>query len=225
MDLNRQLPDYNECNAIQYAAEDNQLEFVKLLVELGADINGPPGGRGTSLYYGFMSKNREVVAFLLDNGAKVVERTSDGNGSNVLVPAIEHGLGDEFLPVLLDMGANPNLVDDYLEVAALPEAAYLGSRSLVELLKMHGATFADAGMYPLIQAASEKSIEEIRWLLEIGAGLNITGDNNGYNSPLIVSRVPPHPTLFFFPLGIPEQPLSLYLPPLGSLENGPQRCY
>ncbi|KAK0707760.1 ankyrin repeat-containing domain protein [Lasiosphaeris hirsuta] len=179
IDLNRPFS-RQACNAIQYAAKENEVKLIKLLLELGVDVDGPPGGQGTSLYCGFLSKSRETVALLLDNGAKIVERTSEGDTSNVLVPAIECGLGDEFLPRLLDMGASVNLADDSAGAGPLPlaVAVYSGNRGLAELLTRHGARFADPEWETLADAASKKPIHEIRWLLELAAeaGLSLSSD-------------------------------------------------
>jgi ankyrin repeat protein len=59
-------------NAFIYACMHGQLDAAKLLLEKGAQINVIPGGfdyAGTGLHYGALNGHREIIEFLLAQGA------------------------------------------------------------------------------------------------------------------------------------------------------------
>src|SRR5204863_9447035 len=67
-DMNQVTP-WDSCTPIQSAATAGNVNWIRLLLELGAEINGPRGEYGSTLHYALRSKDASVVKYVLDNGA------------------------------------------------------------------------------------------------------------------------------------------------------------
>ena len=63
------------CTPLQHAAEKGNRRIIDLLLELGADIDGPEGKDGFTIHYALMSGNESIVRHVLDKGAVI----SDSN--------------------------------------------------------------------------------------------------------------------------------------------------
>lgn len=98
------VADYNECTPLQLVAQRGKLPIIKLLLELGADINGKYGKYGSTIHYALPSGDESVVRFVLDNG----ELVDDSSPScSTLCNAIQFDLID-LVPLLLEKGADVN---------------------------------------------------------------------------------------------------------------------
>lgn len=89
-------------NAFIYACMHDQMDAAKLLLKRGAQINAIPPGfdyAGTGLHYAALNGHREMVDFLIEQGAKVDVKDAKVNST----PAgwAEHG-GHEELGQFLD---------------------------------------------------------------------------------------------------------------------------
>jgi ankyrin repeat protein len=109
--------------ALMWAASRNNAGVVRLLVEGGADINlrtsNPPKGRAaettiflsppptgfTALLFAVRAGSIEATRALLDAGADVNDKLSDGESALVVAAANAHW---QLADVLLDRGADPN---------------------------------------------------------------------------------------------------------------------
>jgi ankyrin repeat protein len=167
---------------IQHAVLDGNMPMIKHLLSLGADINGPAGRDGSVLHYAFGSKkcSRELIEFLLENGAKVDESVQ---GESLLCKIIYTDMKD-FIPRLIELGADVKQTRNGL--TALGKSFMDGNQSTVDLLLAHGASFTDSGDSLLIEAVESKSIDEIRMLLDHGIYPN-TKDH--YKTALSVSEL------------------------------------
>jgi ankyrin repeat protein len=149
-----------------FAAREGDLESTKLLIAAGADVNQTTEYGWTPLLTATNNRHYKLAAWLVENGANVNlpnnggwtplylatdNRNIEGGDFPVPKPDMDHL---EFLTLLLNHGANPNLrsKDDtltrtiftmqwFFEAGATPfvRAAQSGDIELMKLLLMHGA--------------------------------------------------------------------------------------
>jgi uncharacterized protein len=153
-------------NAMTFAAREGDLESAKLLVAAGADINQTTEYGWTPLLTATNNRHYKLAAWLVEHGANVNlankgawtplylatdNRNIEGGDFPVPKPDMDHL---EFIKVLLDHGANPNLTAKdntltrtiftmqwFFEAGATPfvRAAQSGDVDLMKLLLAHGA--------------------------------------------------------------------------------------
>src|SRR2546421_6517663 len=164
-DLNLVM-DNEECTPLQLVAKSGSLPMIKLLLELGADINGKPGEKGSTIHYALLSTDESVVRFVLDNGALVDDSSPS---RSTLCKAIRFALVD-LVPLLLEKGADVNKE----ELSWTPVALAFSKKrtELVKMLMAHGATFADAGPDVLLETVRSGTLAEIKELLDYGMDPN-----------------------------------------------------
>jgi uncharacterized protein len=165
-DLNL-VADGEKCTHLLHAGKDGNLPFVKRFLELGADVNGPPGAQGSTVHYALLSGYELIVKFLLNTGVDVVDSIP---GQSTLCKALRFGMKD-LLPVLLKKGADINEADSR-GTTALGIAFERDDHETVDFLLNNGAAFADAGPDLLHNAARKKSLDYIRKLLDYGVDPN-----------------------------------------------------
>ncbi|KAI9772775.1 MAG: hypothetical protein M1839_002320 [Geoglossum umbratile] len=177
VDLNL-IIDSQKCTPLQLAARGGKLPVIRLLLELGADVNGNPGEGGSTIHYALHSRNESVVRFIMDNGALLDDSFP---GLSILCKAIKSGLLD-LVPLLLEKGANVNKEESSWTPVAL--AFSKKRRDVVELLMDRGANFADAGPGVLLEAVRSRPLAEIKELLDYGVDPNSHG---GYKTPITIA--------------------------------------
>ncbi len=106
--------DVNKINAageqaLMLAAWKGRLEAVGWLLDRGAQINRK-GREWSALHYATFGGHEDVVRFLLEHGADVKARST--NGSSVLMMAAREGR-EALAQLLLDRGADPRVVNDH----------------------------------------------------------------------------------------------------------------
>lgn len=121
---------------LQFAANQGNMDQVQLLLELGADVNGPPGDHGSTLHYGLLSKDKDIVHFLLQKGANV-DHSFD---QSAIFKAVQNGL-DKMIPALLAHGTNITATEDM--ESSLAAAFMAENRELMKFLWDKGARFTD----------------------------------------------------------------------------------
>jgi ankyrin repeat protein len=176
-DLNL-VVDYEECTPLQLVAQRGQLPIIKLLLELGADINGKHGKHGSTIHYALLSGDEAVARFVLDNGALVDDSSPS---CSTLCKAIRFDLVD-LVPLLLEKGADVNKEEGNWTPVTL--AFSKKRKELVKLLMDHGATFTDAGPKVLLETVKSRPLAEIKELLDYGMDPNC---HDNYETPIGVS--------------------------------------
>ena len=186
--------------ALIVATLKNDFEMVKYLLSIGANVNQaiePPTQRrskkddcecppidvgATPLIY---ARDQKIVRLLLDAGADVNARTSDGDTALIRSSSKNR----EVIGDLLNAGANVNLQNTIGETA-LNSAVFNGRSDILHMLLGAGATVdtSDIGGYTaLIWAADNNHYEAVRVLLKFGANMNAA--NNGGYTGLILATV------------------------------------
>jgi ankyrin repeat protein len=119
---------------LHYCVVENDLEAVRLLVRLGADIGAVNDSDCPPLVTCCGMQYQEMARYLLDCGA---DPDSKDQQDNAIVHAIEKG-DVSMVKLLLEYGANPN-VQDYCGTWAIFEAFYKDHGDIARLLLDHGA--------------------------------------------------------------------------------------
>lgn len=138
------------------------LETTKLLFQYGADINFTTQANQSNeepimvsiLMEATESGNAEIVRFLIENGADVV------NDAEVLPHAIQRNISFDIVKLLIDNGANVNYADKY-ENSAISDALFFYKSETVSLIKK----LLEAGANPkvkFIMGPSPASAHEVK---------------------------------------------------------------
>ncbi|MGD9639188.1 MAG: ankyrin repeat domain-containing protein [Alphaproteobacteria bacterium] len=186
---------------IATAVNDN-LEVIKTLIRLGADINAKNNCNENLLHPAAANKNPEVLKMVLTMGFDVNETNSYG------CPPLFLASGNVAnLKILLDKGANINVKDKnglgVLHFAAdrinpdvstfnllFNKGSLRGCLESVKLLIAKGAyvNVKDKdGLTPLMIAASNNNKEIVKALIDAGADISAT-DNKGRNALFIAQQ-------------------------------------
>jgi ankyrin repeat protein len=212
--------------AMVFAAREGDLESTKILAAAGADINQTTEYGWTPLLTAANNRHYKLAAWLVEHGANVNlpnkggwtplylatdNRNIEGGDYPVPQPDMDHL---EFIKVLLDHGANPNLraKDDtltrtiftmqwFFEAGATPfvRAAQSGDSELMKLLLAHGADpnlATDFGDTALSAAAGIGWVEGVTYehsvpenleavRLLLNLGLNPNSANHDGRTPLM----------------------------------------
>ena len=162
---------------LRYAALNGNLDWVKRIVEKGADVNKSERHRMTPLHFAAISGNPALVEYLVEHDANV--NAKDIYEKSALLYAAEVG-SLELVKYLAEHGADVNEADPYDETA-LHYAAESGSLELVKWLVDQGldinAKDSNHSKYSvLLYAVESDSLELVQWLVERGADINVTDD-------------------------------------------------
>ncbi|KAH8817582.1 putative multiple ankyrin repeats single kh domain protein [Flagelloscypha sp. PMI_526] len=169
------------CGAPLYCASESSasLEFVKVLLEKGADLNTAGGGPFSSpLQASAHSGNLEIVCFLVENGADVNE--GGGYYGSALQAGAQSG-NLEIVCFLVQHGADVNARGGEYG-SALEAGAQSGNLEIVCFLVANGAdVHSRGGEYgSLLQAGGQSgNLEIVRFLVESEADVNVGGGKYG----------------------------------------------
>lgn len=153
---------YERCTALQYVASKADRNMIELLLELGADINGPLGDHGSIIHYAMRSKDPALVQFFLDKGA-VVDDSKPGCGA--IWTALTYDRPD-LVPVLVGKGADVNATGQRSTPLAL--AYEKGERGVVKILLDNGAKFAETDINVVEEAIKKRALEDVEEFLNHG---------------------------------------------------------
>jgi ankyrin repeat protein len=158
--------DVDGLSALNYAAANNDLAIVKLLVAYHAAVNiRGPGGETPLMYAAGGRAQPVLITFLLAQGAQVNSVAKDG--STALLFAAENSGRPDVVDLLLRRGA---AVDASNRDGDRPItlAAKNKKKPIVEALLAHGA---DAS-YAIVWEAHKGDIAAVRLLLDAGVSAN-----------------------------------------------------
>ncbi len=128
--------------ALMHAAWRGQVAAMRWLIDKGALVDSPPMHWG-ALHYAAFAGHAEAVALLLDYGADINARST--NGSSVLMMAVYEG-HEALARQLLERGADPRLKNDHGEGAL--EWAFKFRRLGIARLVADPQQFAAAASQP-----------------------------------------------------------------------------
>ncbi|KAL8856574.1 MAG: hypothetical protein Q9178_006803 [Gyalolechia marmorata] len=164
-------------SALHTAAYYGTINNVKVLLELGSDVNLRGGTFGTCLQAAATTGQTEVMAMLLDAGAEVNEHHVGRYGS-ALIAAIVNSM-HQAVKLLLERGADPSLKAGLKYHYAIIAAARLFENAdEVQLLIDAGADVNAQGgtWHTALQAAAvDGNDTTMRVLLDAGADINALG--------------------------------------------------
>lgn len=115
------------------AAGAGDLARIKLLVEQGADIFCFKSTGSSLLYFAVVSKNIDLVLYLLDQGLPPDHRLEEGSATGLMQAAAEGGA--DLVQLLLDRGADPSLRGGYKNINAYDWAVYKKQQVCADILR------------------------------------------------------------------------------------------
>ncbi|MDO8332105.1 MAG: ankyrin repeat domain-containing protein [Fluviicoccus sp.] len=140
-----------------YAAEENNLEALKLLLAHGARVDG---NDSRELRAAAGNNNLEMVRLLVEKGAKV--NGANDYGTTALHQAANRG-NAELIQYLILKGANPNALEKY------------GTAPLQQLVKENRA----GGSPEVLKRGEENLLNAVMVLVEAGADVNHEAEHVG----------------------------------------------
>jgi cytohesin len=148
---------------LHHAVGNNEINFIKFLIEAGADINAKDNQGNTPLnnfplYHDEDSYEARIdtLSFLIANGAEI--NNKNNKGYTILHSAVLKGNID-FVRFLLQQGANINTVDNY---GNTPLHTALEDAEMVELLlKYHPDIIKNSRGQTPLDVAEENHLEDL----------------------------------------------------------------
>jgi ankyrin repeat protein len=174
-----------EFNLIR-AADNDQLEIVKFLVEKGVDVDAATVDGVTPLMYASQNGYVEIMGYLISHGADV--NAAPNNGVTPLIGAVRTGHYDA-VKMLLEAGAKADAKDE-LDLTSLMHASAYNYPEIVQLLVENGADMEAGdwfGTRPLMMAVYYNCYETTKVLIEQGADLNAR-DTFGFTALMIAAQ-------------------------------------
>nr|XP_033338849.1 ankyrin repeat domain-containing protein 39 [Megalopta genalis]XP_033338850.1 ankyrin repeat domain-containing protein 39 [Megalopta genalis] len=157
---------------IWYAAQYNELDRVKALMNKGVSANVVDSAGYTALHYAARNGHYEVCKMLLENGAAVNAQTPCGHAAALHRAAMQGHI--DIVKLLLKFGANANLkdIDGY---TALHKALAAGSVSVSKFLIMYtDLTLMTNNQLSVEQLAKEKCPDIVQFLSKYINTENVT---------------------------------------------------
>lgn len=154
------------------AARYGELEAVKLFLEAGININvremdEKQWKSATALHYACDRKHKDVVEYLLEQGANINAELDDG-----CTPLISSVAVDDMDTAILLLENGANIKAHANRWTVLHYAVHNKNLDMVKLLVEAGAELEARTHYydtPLLSAATDNSVEIVEYLLSVGA--------------------------------------------------------
>jgi len=205
---------YENMNALFYAIQANDLDRVRVLLELKAKVNTRFNHGLTALYLAM--DNIEIVKLLLKYGADMNNQVSNGltlliqassennielvkvlldNGADINIKTANKGTAlivaiarqnVEVIKILLEHGADVNVVE-ITGATPLDMAKAHNNETIINLLLQKGAKSTNSSIPPFHQAFVDKNIEDIERLLNLGH--NIDEENESGTALMYASSI------------------------------------
>jgi ankyrin repeat protein len=169
--------------ALMFAARENSLESVRILIEKGADVNAAMANGTTPLLMAILNGHFEVANFLLDRGANPNLADKDGKAplyatvemrdwwpTDTPGPEVNRDSAFALIKTLLDRGADVNA-----RVTARPPFRGGANRAWLN----------EVGATPFYRAAASDDIDVLKLLIARGADPAIAA--NDKSTPLMVA--------------------------------------
>ena len=186
---------------LQRAIEDNKIEFVKLMIEQGADLNIVTADHsGFPLIHIAMRRNNKKMALLLLE-AGIDPNQKDIRGNTALQMAAERGWED-FVQILLKHGGDPSKCDKSGMYFISEVAANMSPGFFQEIFEKYIKSDWKEDVGLLIHAAENPSEKVYEYLLENGASINAKYDSG--HTTLHSFAFMGHENLVSFCCGKPE---------------------
>jgi hypothetical protein len=171
------IGDANGRTPLSLAAEQGNLDLVKLLLNAGAGINTRDNRCYFSpLHWAALEGRKSTVEFLLENGAEV--NVSDSSATTTYCTGLSVAAArghKEIVKLLLENGADIDLFGLKNGWTALNLSAGYGHKAVVKLLLDWGADPNAVNPYtkqtPLYYATAGGHLDVVRFLLEHGGGM------------------------------------------------------
>lgn len=166
-------PQYDAATPLHQAAEDGEVDVVKALLAMGADVNEVDPEGQTPLFFAASWGNAEACKALIDGGAEVEKKDESGD-----TPLHEAARSDHLacVEVLIEAGATVDSRNE-LEATPLHVASHAGNQDIVQALIDAGAAVTGdkaemkGGYSALHVAAANGSSNCLTALIENGASL------------------------------------------------------
>jgi ankyrin repeat protein len=107
--MNEEMNEAERNEALRTAAESGDLEGVRKLIGLGADVNAELMFDSTPLYFAATNGHIEVVRYLVESCGVDVD-SADMHGGTALMRSVEHGSMPSVI-CLLELGAGIDAAD------------------------------------------------------------------------------------------------------------------
>ena len=164
------------------AAQNGQVEVIKMLVSLGANVNAPNNIGASPVYVAAGNGHAHVIEALAELGADLHKPTH--NGTTPLYAAAHEGQ-EGAVRALVKLGVDPN-APNLNGITPLYIAAQEGYTDVIRALAEMGATINAAQHHtsqfdsaddscppPMYIAAQEGHVEAVRALVEFGGDVNV----------------------------------------------------
>jgi ankyrin repeat protein len=174
------------------AAQTGNIPLAEFLLENGADPNAIANNGETPLILAVENDCQEMVVFLLDNNADPDLKTEKFGSETALIAAIGSN-GWKALKIaelLLEKGANPDVLDPNFGKTALMHAVNAGKTKMVKAILTtaksidvnaagtNGDTALTVALTDLIKTKPSKANEIVKLLLEAGADVESTSQRD-----------------------------------------------
>ena len=182
--------------ALQWAAYQDDLETVELLIGAGAELDAANDYGVTALSLACTNRSDPMVRMLLEAGAN--PNVSQSTGETVLMTCARTG-SLASVRLLLSRGADPNGREPRWEQTALMWALASGHSQVARTLVEHGAAVqarSRGGFTPLLFAVQQGDLESVQVLLARGADLAYATPEHG--NALTVASASGHEALGLF---------------------------
>jgi ankyrin repeat protein len=148
---------------LQYTALRNKPLCMKALISCGADIHITEGNGATALHGAVYHGNLEVIKILIESGANPYLKDNMGNTP----VSLAERTNNEMILKLLKTSANENIVPVYHEKLN-------DLNSVEDLIQEEDEELR----WDFLDAAKDNDIESVELLLDLGANINCTTDDN-----------------------------------------------